>query len=368
MKVLIINEVLGTTSTGRICAEQAVRFETEGHEVKVAYGRWKSVPKAYKKYAIRIGTRIDVLVHVLVSRLFDAHGFGSRLATKRFLKWVDEYRPDLIWMHNLHGYYINIEMLFNWLRQHPDVEKKWTLHDCWAITGHCANFDYVGCDKWMNNCNTCVQKKSYPKSLVDRSTINHKSKREIFNGVQSLRIIVPSRWLATKVERSILNNYPIDIKYNSVDKSVYKFREKESYRKRDTDTRIVLGVANIWNEKKGLYDFYKLAEILGSDYKVVLVGLTKKQIRKLPQNIIGKNRTFDVEELKEFYYEAHVFVNLTYEDNYPLVNIEAQACGTPCITYDTGGCSEGVPKENVVKRGDVYEIARRIVSGDYIKF
>lgn len=145
MKVLFINSVCGIGSTGRICTDLAQQLEAEGNEVKIAYGRKGTVPEQFQKYAVRIGTDFDCKMHAIQTRLFDTHGFGSKRATKEFLKWAEEYKPDLLWLHNLHGYYINVEMLFDWIKKHPEMQVKWTLHDCWAFTGHCSHFTMVKC-------------------------------------------------------------------------------------------------------------------------------------------------------------------------------------------------------------------------------
>ncbi|MCM1173556.1 MAG: glycosyltransferase [Blautia sp.] len=366
MKVLLINEVLGTTSTGKICAQLAEQFEKDGHEVKAAYGRWGNVPEEYQKYGVRIGTDFDVKMHAVRTRLFDAHGFGSEKATEKFLRWAGDYEPDLVWLHNLHGYYINIELLFQWLKERPGIEKKWTLHDCWAFTGHCSHFTYVKCHKWRERCRNCPQKKEYPASVfLDRSGGNFKRKRKAFTGVDNLSVIVPSCWLAGLVRESFLKEYPVSVRHNEIDPAIFRpthgtFREDHNIK-----GKMVLGVANVWNERKGFGDFLKLAGMLGDEYTIVLAGLTKKQIRMLPQGVIGIEKTDGQKELASVYTDADIFVNLTYEDNYPTVNLEAQACGTPCITYRTGGSPESVPDSNVVRCGDLQGICSLIKEERY---
>lgn len=361
MKVLFINAVCGTGSTGKICIELAKKYETEGHEVKIAYGRHAYVPDEYKKYAIRIGNNFDVKLHALQTRIFDTHGFASIKATKKFLKWADEFKPDLLWLHNLHGYYINIELLFKWIKQYPNMKINWTLHDCWAFTGHCAHFTAVGCEKWKTHCCNCEQKKQYPASLfLDNSYKNFELKKKLFTGIKNLEIIVPSNWLANLVKQSFLKEYPIKVIHNKIDTSIFKplnsdFKEKNNL----TDKKIILGVANVWDDRKGLKDFLKLSNMVDDKYKIVLVGLTKKQIDQLPVNILGIERTKNQKELVEIYSSSFVFFNPTYEDNYPTVNLEAQACGIPVITYDTGGCRETLyTKNSFCIKKDVYEVIK----------
>lgn len=357
MKVLMINSVCGIRSTGRICTDIATELEKQGHEVKIAYGR-ENVPEQFQRYAVRIGNDLDMMLHGVKARLLDASGFGSKSATKRFIKWVKEYDPDIIHLHNIHGYYINIEILFNYLKNSgkPVV---WTLHDCWAFTGHCAYFDFAGCEKWKTGCYGCPQKKSYPSSiLIDRSKKNHIQKRRLFTLVSNMTVVTPSQWLAGLVKKSYLGKYNIRVINNGIDTEVFKptlgnFRQKYNIGSK----KIILGVAGVWDRRKGLEDFYKLSSILDDSYQIVLVGLSKKQISALPKNIIGISSTESASELAEIYTAADVFVNPTLEDNYPTVNLEAQACGTPVITYNTGGSPESVDFNGVVTKGNVKAIA-----------
>ena len=242
------------------------------------------------------------------------------------------------------------------------MQVKWTLHDCWAFTGHCSHFSYVGCDRWRTGCHHCMQSKEYPASLLaDRSRKNYLRKKKAFQGVKNMTIITPSHWLANLVKRSFLKEYPVQAQHSTIDRSIFKptqsnFREKMGL----TDKKIVLGVASAWSEKKGLGDFIRLSRLLPEGYTVLLIGVDEKQRKCLPQNILSLQRTNFVQELAEIYTTADVFVNLTYEDTFPTVNLEAQACGTPCLTYRTGGSVESVLPENIVEQGDLEEMVRKI--------
>jgi len=344
MKVLLINSVCGIGSTGRICTDLAQDFEKDGHTVKIAYGRDAFVPEQFRKYAVRIGTDMDVKLHGLRTRLLDEHGFGSKLATKKFLAWAEEYKPDLLWLHNIHGYYINVEMLFAWIKKYPDMQVKWTLHDCWAFTGHCSYFTMVKCEQWRTHCSYCPQTRRYPASkLKSNCKANFNRKRAAFTGVKNMTLITPSKWLANLVKESFLKEYPVEVRYNTIDTNIFKptpsdFRERYGL----VDKKVVLGVASVWDDRKGLNDFVKLAGMLDDSYVIVLVGLTDEQIEQMPKNVIGIKRTNSPQELAQIYTAADVFFNPTYEDNYPTVNLEAQACGTRVVTYDTGGCFETI--------------------------
>lgn len=357
MKALMINSVCGIRSTGRICAKLARELEVEGHEVKIAFGRERTVPEQFQKYAVPIGCGLDVKIHALRTRLLDDHGFGSRYATKKFLKWADIYDPALLWLHNIHGYYINVELLFNWIKSRPQMQVYWTLHDCWAFTGHCTYFTAVKCERWRTGCESCPQKGQYPASvLVDNSSINYFRKKDLFTGVCSMKLITPSKWLAELVRQSFLREYPVEVQHNTIDTETFKptagnFRKNHGLE----DKKLILGVASVWNGRKGFQDFLKLAGVLDNSYALVLVGTSDAQMRRLKSNMIGIRGTNSARELAEIYTAADVFFNPTYEDNYPTVNLEAQACGTPVVTYNSGGSAETLyTAESVsVRTGDL---------------
>ena len=360
MKYLFINSVAGFGSTGRIAAEKCRELMAEGHECVLAYGRQKSNCDDIR--TIQIGSPLDYKLHGVRTRLLDDHGFGSVAATRAFLKQVQQYDPDVVWLHNIHGYYIHIGLLFDYLRT-SGKKVFWTLHDCWSFTGHCSHFDFVGCDRWKTGCHHCPQKKEYPASLLrDNSKANYENKRAAFTGLADMTIIVPSNWLAGLVRQSFLGEYPVEVVYNEVNRDVFKptpsdFRQKHGLQ----DKKIVLGVASVWGERKGFDDFLKLAQMLDETYKIVLVGLTPEQITQMPGEILALPRTNSATELAEVYTAADLFVNPTYEDTYPTVNLEARACGTRVISYNTGGSPETLGSMDfLVPRGDVEAMCAQI--------
>ena len=371
MRILMINEECGTGSTGRICTDIAAALESDGNEVKIAFGRNADiVPAQYSKYAVRIGNDIDLKIHGLITRAFDATGFGSMRATRKFIHWIYQFDPDIIHLHNLHGYYINIDLLFSCLKQlnKPVV---WTLHDVWPFTGHSAYCDAVGCSKWKNGCENCPQMKVYPKSYVDRSKRNWERKRNIFCGVTNLTIVTPSKWLAELVEDSFLNEYPVKVINNGIDTG--KFHKVSTHLRsnlRLQRKKILLSVATVWNDLKGLSDFEQLADLLGENYKIILVGgMTNSQEKELPESILHIRRTQDVNEMVELYNTADIYLNLTYCDTYPTVNLEAASCGTPVITYAVGGSTESAEMFGgiSVRRGDVEAVAHAVREGERLK-
>lgn len=363
MRIAVINvDCAAGGSTGRIAVEIIQEQNYENNEIFFAYGREGKVIENIHSYLV--SSKGAVYLHVLLTRVFDIHGFGSFCATKKLIRELERFKPDVLWIHNIHGYYINIKVLFEWLKKQTSLKVYWLLHDCWAFTGHCAYFTAARCEKWKTGCFECPQKKEYPASLfLDNSKWNYAKKRELFTNVKSLTIVTPSNWLADLVKQSFLSGYPVEVRHNPIDHSVFR-PMKSDIRKRYCleGKTVVLGVANIWNKRKGLDDFAKLRERLEERFVIVLVGLTKEQIDNLPAGIIGLTRTESVEELVKLYSASDVLFNPTYEDNYPTVNLEAEACGIPVITYNTGGCSETIrnEKSKVIATGDLSEAAKYI--------
>lgn len=362
MKILQINSVCGVGSTGRIATDLYKVLEEQGHECKIAYGRGEA-PEGIN--SIKIGTNLDNYAHVFKTRVFDKHGFGSVNSTKKFIEEVKEYDPDIIHLHNIHGYYINIEILFNYLKE---VNKPvvWTLHDCWAFTGHCVYFDYVGCDKWKGICDKCPQKNTYPTSnIIDNSEFNYKKKKELFTSIRNMTIVTPSKWLANLVKKSFLGKYPIEVINNGIDLDLFKPTEsnfRETYN--IEDKFVILGVASAWTERKGLNYFMELSKLLNDEYQIVIVGVNEKQKNELPQDIIAITRTNNVRELAEIYTASDLFVNPTLEDNFPTTNLEALACGIPVMSLDTGGSPECIDNKTgiIVNSRDIDDLIDSIIN------
>jgi len=369
MKVLQINSVCGQGSTGRIAADIQNLLAKQGHECLFAYGRG-TAPNGIK--SLRIGTNFDNYLHAAATRIFDNHGFASTAATKEFIKEAKKYNPDLIHLHNLHGYYINVDLLFNYL-QEANKPIVWTLHDCWALTGHCAHFDYIGCNKWQKGCYDCPQKGVYPASLIfDNSERNYEKKKELFTSVANMVVVTPSKWLATIVEQSFLKSYPLQVINNGIDIDIFRHIANDFRQRYELQGKfIILGVANIWAFKKGLDDFINLAkEIDNNKFKIVMVGVNAKQLKTLPKNILGIKRTNNVLELAQIYTAADVFFNPTYEEVLGMTNLEALACGTPVITYKSGGSPECISSDSgyIIGKGEwqrVPEVINNIKNVQY---
>ena len=363
MRIVLVNSVCGVGSTGRICADLTKTLLSSGNDVRIAYGRGEC-PNELKQNAIRIGDNRSVSVHAIRSRLTDSSGLGSYRATKTFISWLDDLKPDVIHLHNIHGYYIHVPTLFNYLKL-SQAKVIWTLHDTWAISGHSGTCDKVQCTKWKTGCSRCPLKKEYPLAYLDFSHRNWVWKKELFSGLPHLTIVTPSQWLADAVGVSFLKSYKTFVIHNGIDTDTFRVLDDRS-RYNGSDGKIrILGVANAWSKYKGLEDFVKLSkELDASKYRITLVGLTSKQIESLPKTIVGIERTKDVEELVRLYNNSDYFVNMTYCDVFPTVNLEALACGTKVITYSTGGCPETVRDYGgiVVPRGDLSGIVNTIRS------
>ncbi len=356
-----INTVINSGSTGRIAEEIGQLVMKDKWQSYIAFGRNDRPSQSNK---IKIGNDWDILYHGLITRIFDRHGFASNSATSQLIKEIKTIKPDIIHLHNIHGYYLNVEILFNYLAS-VKTPVVWTLHDCWPITGHCTHFEFANCDKWKTHCKSCPQKNEYPASLVfDNSKSNFRLKKDLFTSVKNLTIVSPSNWLTNIISQSFLRKFHIHTIQNGIDINAFtpytidntqlKYGIKNKF--------VLLGVASTWNERKGLQDFITLSKSLQQDEVIILVGVNKNLMTRLPQNIIPVMRTESVMELAELYSVADVFINPTWEDNFPTTNLEAMACGTPVITFKTGGSPESLTNETgfIVEQGDINGIRESI--------
>lgn len=343
---------------------------------------------------ILIGNRIFRNLHIILGQLTGYQGCFSIISTWIFLKRISKIQPDIIHLHNLHESYINLPMLFRYIKKH-DIHVVWTLHDCWAFTGQCPYFTMINCERWKNGCYNCMQYKRYPRARVDRTKRMWHLKRKWFTGVKHMTIVTPSEWLRNLVKESYLKEYPVKIIHNGIDLSVFK-PETGNFRKKNGITNnqfVLLGVAFSWEKRKGLDIFIKLAKSLDSRFQIVLVGTDDSVDKLLPEGIISIHKTENQKELAEIYTAADLFVNPTREENYPTVNMEALACGTPVVTFNTGGSSEiiddtcgiaverdnlnqllcaineiskrkDITRQNCIKRANTFDIKERYI--DYL--
>lgn len=374
MKLLQINPVLRTTtSTGRIIREIGDAAMASGWESYIAYSAGRDGKMECTSRTVPVGDRMSVAFHGLATRLFDRHGLASVEATKKFLRDIERINPDVIHIHNIHGYFLNYKILFDWLSR-CGKQVIWTVHDCWLFTGHCYHYMNAGCDKWKYGCGQCPQTREFPKSwLIDRSAKNWRDKKNAFCSVPSdkMTIVTVSDWLKGEMQQSFLKDFRYKVIHNGIDTDVFKPSDGTAVRERYGigDRKMYMGAASIWSTAKGLDDFTSMASMLTPQEVIVLVGLDKNQMTRMPANIIGIPRTSDVHELAELYSAADAFLNLTYQDNYPTVNLESISCGTPVVTYRTGGSPESVTSQcgMVTDCGDVAQAlaaARKIAATD----
>lgn len=341
---------------GRLSRDISDILIKQGDESLITYGRGAVLDP---ERDFMFGCKWEVYIHALWARLDDAVGLHSNRGTKELLAFIADFQPDLVQLHNLHGYYINYELLFRYLHEN-NIPVVWTLHDCWSFTGHCSYFDFLGCRKWEKHCQKCELMNSYPKAYVDRSFRNFCRKKRAFTTIDKMVLVTPSEWLAGLVEKSFLRQYPIKIINNGIDLQIFRVKGDSAL----ADKKIVLGLASTWNERKGFNDFIRLSELLPDSYQIVMVGVSRQLAKRLPSSITPIEHTETVEELVDWYNKAFVFVNPTYEDNFPTTNLEAMACGTSVITYRTGGSPESLTQETgyVLAKGDVEGIAAVILN------
>ena len=370
-KLLQINPVMRTnTSTGRIMKEIGELAMANGWESYVAYSGGRDGLMHTTSVPVPVGDRLSVAWHAVQTRLLDRHGLASTKATKEFIKRIDEIRPDIVHIHNIHGYFLNYEILLDYL-SHSDIQVVWTVHDCWLYTGHCYHYDLARCTRWKTRCHHCPQKHKFPASwLVDRSARNWEDKKKAFTSMPKDRLtIVPvSDWIRREMSESFLKDFDYQTIHNGIDIDAFCPKPQGDGKVRARygigDRHIILGVASIWSDEKGLGDFVRLAGKLNGDEIIVLVGIDRKMLddrlaeegaQTLGNRFVTVKRTADTGQLAELYSAATAFVKPTWQDNYPTVNLEAISCGTPVVTYRTGGSVEAISEDTgiIVEQGDI---------------
>lgn len=356
-KLLEINVTRNHGATGKITEQIGLLAQKDGWDVYVAHGARYVNPSMLRSYQVQ--GKVGEYFHALKSLLLDADGLGSTCATRRLISFIKSINPDVIHLHNIHGYYLNYKVLFEYLNG-TDIPVVMTLHDCWSFTGHCIHFVTANCDKWKDCCSDCPQKRSVPRSLfLDMSRRNFTLKKTLIAGNRNLTIVCVSKWLEDFVRQSMYKNHDIRLIHNGIDLDLFK-----PVLPKGGEKFSILCIGNPMTRDKGLYDIYKLRTLLPrEEYEITIVGLKDNDLKKLPQGIKGMCRTSNQHDLVQLYSQSDVFVNPTYADTFPTTNIEALACGTPVITYRTGGSPEILSPETgiVVGQGDVHALADAIV-------
>ena len=366
-RLLQINSCLDR-STGRIAQQIGEKAIEAGFESVIAY----PVRAGYcdcQSRTILIGSRFDSLFHAVLTRLFDRHGLGSKRATRKLIERIEAFHPDIVHLHNIHGYYINYSILFEFLEK-KDIPVIWTFHDCWAFTGHCVHFTDVDCFKWENGtCSNCPKKCRYPASMLfDRSKKNYRDKNRAFSSLRNLTIVPVSYWLGDMVKRSFMKGYPVRVIQNGIDTTTFNPRTDVVNRIRTQygweNKFVILGVATGWSEDVGLSTFYRLRKQLDDNYAIVMVGVTDALKRALPEGITGISRTNNQKQLAEIYSSVDVLFNGSYQETFGLVTAEAMACGTPAIVYNSTACNEIVDNDRgrIIPVGDFDSLLNAIES------
>lgn len=359
--VLQINSVVNWGSTGRIAEGIGEAAMKRGWESYIAYGR-ESGKSASR--LIDMGSRPGFARHALITRLFDMHGLGSGIATKKLIREIERIQPDIIHLHNIHGYYINYRILFEYLSG-SDIPLVWTLHDCWPFTGHCSHFSYAGCDKWRTGCRACPQRGEYPASFfLDGSVRNYRLKRESFNSVPYITFVAVSEWLQGMAGASFLGGHGHTVIANGVDTSVFRPSNDPGLKSRYglEDKFVLLGAATSWSRRKGLQDYCSLREKLSGEYAILLVGLDEGQLKSLPEGIKGISRIRNMGEMAELYSMADIVLNLSYEETFGMTTAEGFACGTPGIVYDATASPELLTEDVgvVVEAGNIGQLVNAV--------
>ena len=359
-KLLQIGSSLNCGAPGKIAEQIGLLAISRGWDVYMAHGVRHSNPSQLK--TIPMVTPHEERVHALYSLLLDRHGLGPDGKTKQLVEWIKEHKPDIIHLHNIHGYFLNYKTLFEYLATR-DIPVVWTFHDFWPITGHCAHFDYNGCYKWRTTCSDCKFHREYPCSVIDRSKRNYLLKKQLFTGLSNVTLVPVSNWVGSFLSQSFLKKYPIHGIYNGVDTKMFFPRTSDIKSRLGLEKKFVLlGVASPWGAMKGLDDYKQLRKNLNNQFAIVMVGLSKKQIKDLPLGIVGIERTQNQDELAEYYSMADSTLNLSYQETFGMTTIEGMACGTPGIVYNKTASPELVTPETgiIVEPGNINNIVSAI--------
>lgn len=358
--ILQINVDANNGSNGSIARDIGDIALSKGWRSVIVYGR-KHIPS--ESELIRVGSDWDVKWHGLFTRLTDLHGLGSYFVTKRLVKKIKEINPNIIHLHNIHGYYINYKLLFDFINMHK-IPVVWTFHDCWPFTGHCGHFIGYDCYKWKTFCNKCPAKRDYPTSwFIDNSSFNYSLKKTLFTKPDKLAIVTVSNWLKSVTTQSFFSKYPVSVIYDGIDTDSFMYRPSDLKVKLGIEGKyILMSAAANWSSSKGWDDYLKVASLLPNSYVIILIGVTSQQQKMLPKNIIGIQRVEGKEKLAEYYSIADVLLNLSYAETFGMTTAEAMACGTPGVSYNITACPELLTEDTglIVEPGDIDGVLKAI--------
>lgn len=343
MKVVQINAVYEYSSTGRITMELDLALKNKGHESYVfCTNREDPENRIYC-----MGTQFSRKVHGFFSRLTGLQGYYSKAATKKMLERLNDIRPDVVHLGNLHGNYIHVNMLLDYLARNQ-ISTVITLHDCWLFTGHCCHYIEDNCDRWQYGCGKCPAKHKWNKSwFFDRSAKVYKDRKDRFKKLNKLTVVGVSDWITNECRKSFMKeNASFCRIYNWIDLNTFvppKRKQKNCRPK-------ILSVSQGWSDSKGLSDILKIAK-KNKDCDFVMVGDMPRDCN-IPSNIKVVGTINDVNELVKYYQKADIFLHLSYQETFGKVIAEALACGIPAVVYNVTampeligpGCGIIVPK------------------------
>lgn len=336
IRVLEINAVYKKGSTGVLMDQIGEVLQEAGMEVYYA------TPDApVSRYTYQIGNRLDHKGHAILCRLVGVQGYFSNVATAKLIHWIDSIKPDIIHLHNLHSNYINYTVLLSYIQKRR-IKTIITLHDCWFFTGKCFHFLYDDCLKWQENCGRCPRKRKEQASLVfDFSKKVLADKKRLIGDNANVQIVAVSEWLAAEARKSILRNRPISVIRNGIDLGVFQPQEINRAEKNiPEDEFVLLVMANKWFAPENVNIVKELLDSLKTGMRVIVVGCNGNQASHDTRvTCLGR---LNAQQLAQYYSLADVFVNLTKVDSFPTVNMEAISCGTPVVTFDSGGSRESI--------------------------
>ena len=356
MKLLQINATANWGSTGRIAEQIGLKAMEHGWESYIAYGRKSN---SSKSNLIRVGSKLNPYMHFAQQFLFDSEGLNSIYPTRQLVKKIKTLNPDIIHLHNIHDHWLNYKILFEYLNT-TNTPIIWTQHDCWAFTGGCMHFSSLNCSKWKIECHNCPRS----KKSIDNSIQQFNLRKHLFTANKNLILVPVSKWLENERKQSFLKDTKISIILNGVDIDTFKPLQETNVRNKYNigNKFILMGLATAWSIQKGFKDYIELSKYIGDDEVIVLVGLKKEQIKKLPSNVIGIERTSNIQELVELYSTADIILNLSYQETFGLTSAEGFACGTPGVVYNKTASPELIEGEVgfVVEAGNIKQLLEAI--------
>lgn len=358
MKILLLDVNYKSGSTGKIVYDLKQELEKEGHEVLACYGRGKKVEE---KSVMKFAYDFETLIHAFLSRLTGLMGYFSYFSTRRLIKEIEKFEPDVVHIHETHSYFMNHLPLIEYLKK-KNIKTVWTFHCEYMYTGNCG-YAY-DCNKWKNICRNCPDIKRYPKSLFfDFSYKMFLDKKRAFENFNNLTIVTPSKWLKDRTKESFLKNKRVEVIHNGINTEVFKPKDFTHLITKHNigNKKVILSVApDIMTDRKGGKWVVKLAEqCINLDYIFILIGV-KDLNEKFPNNVIALGRTENQIELAEYYSLADIFLICSEKETFSMTCAEAISCGTPVVGFKSGAPETIFAEAIFVDYGDIKELKKQL--------